>query len=152
MNRRIITLILALAAVCGGVMAQPKVSGRVPTREKRGYDQQIVIDTANVRVLYALNAKDIKDENTYIDLGKLEVGKRVKKYSSEFIDLSDEEAVKWKKKTGHTGYVPKSFWIGGRPELWRQARASRKLERVSILRLLYPWQSVEGVRLFPPVG
>ena len=113
MNRRIITLILALAAVCGGVMAQPKVSGRVPTREKRGYDQQIVIDTANVRVLYALNAKDIKDENTYIDLGKLEVGKRVKKYSSEFIDLSDEEAVKWKKKTGHTGYVPKSFWIGG---------------------------------------
>ena len=60
MNRRIITLILALAAVCGGVMAQPKVSGRVPTREKRGYDQQIVIDTANVRVLYALNAKDIK--------------------------------------------------------------------------------------------
>ena len=117
MNKRIITIILALSAVCGGVSAQPKVSGRVPTREKRGYDQQIVIDTANVRVLYALNAKDIKDENTYIDLGKLEVGKRVKKYSSEFIDLSDEEAVKWKKKTGHTGYVPKSFWIGGRPEL-----------------------------------
>ena len=117
MNKRIITLIIALASVCGGAVAQPKVSGRVPTREKRGYDQQIVIDTASVRVLYALNAKDIKDENTYIDLGKLEVGRRVKKYSSEFIDLSDEEAVKWKKKTGHTGYVPKSFWIGGRPEL-----------------------------------
>ena len=117
MNKRIITLILALSAVCSGVVAQPKVSGRVPTREKRGYDQQIVIDTASVRVLYALNAKDIKDENTYIDLGKLEVGRRVKKYSSEFIDLSDEEAVKWKKRTGHTGYVPKSFWIGGRPEL-----------------------------------
>ena len=117
MNRRIITIILALAAVCGGASAQPKVSGRVPVREKRGYDQQFVIDTANVRVLYALNAKDIKDENTYIDLGKLEVGKRVKKYSSEFVDLSDVEAVKWKKETGHTGYVPKSFWMGGRPEL-----------------------------------
>jgi len=117
MNRRIITLIIALAAVCGGAMAQPKISGRVPVREKRGYDQQIVIDTANVRVLYALNAKDIKDENTYIDLGKLEVGKCVKKYSSEFVDLSDVEAVKWKKETGHQGYVPKSFWMGGRPEL-----------------------------------
>ena len=78
MNKRIITIILALSAVCSGAVAQPKVSGRVPTREKRGYDQQIVIDTASVRVLYALNAKDIKDENTYIDLGKLEVGKRVK--------------------------------------------------------------------------
>ena len=117
MNKRIITIILALSAVCSGAVAQPKVSGRVPTREKLGYDQQIVIDTANVRILYALNAKDIKDEDTYIDLGKLEVGKRVKKYSSEFVDLSDVEAVKWKKETGHTGYVPKSFWMGGRPEL-----------------------------------
>ena len=117
MNKKIITLILALAAVCGGASAQPKISGRVPVREKRGYDQQIVIDTANVRILYALNAKDIKDEDTYIDLGKLEVGRRVSKYSSEFVDLSDVEAVKWKKETGHTGYVPKSFWMGGRPEL-----------------------------------
>jgi GLPGLI family protein len=117
MNKRIITIILALAAVCGGASAQPKISGRVPVREKRGYDQQIVIDTANVRILYALNAKDIKDEDTYIDLGKLEVGRRVSKYSSEFVDLSDVEAVKWKKETGHTGYVPKSFWMGGRPEL-----------------------------------
>ena len=117
MNKRIITIIIALAAVCGGASAQPKVSGRVPVREKRGYDQQFVIDTANVRILYALNAKDIKDEDTYIDLGKLEVGKRVKKYSSEFIDLSDVEAVKWKKETGHIGYVPKSFWMGGKPEL-----------------------------------
>jgi len=117
MNKKIITIIIALAAVCGGANAQPKVNGRVPTREKRGYDKQIVIDTANVRILYALNAKDIKDEDTYIDLGKLEVGRRVSKYSSEFVDLSDVEAVKWKKETGHTGYVPKSFWMGGRPEL-----------------------------------
>ena len=56
MNRRIITLILALAAVCGGASAQPKVSGASPVCEKRGYDQRIVIDTAHVRVLYALNA------------------------------------------------------------------------------------------------
>jgi GLPGLI family protein len=97
-------------------MAQPKVSGRVPTREKRGYDQRLVIDTASVRVLYALNAKDIKDENTYIDLGKLEVGRRVKKYSSEFLAVSDQEAIKWKKEQGHKGNVPKSFWMGGQKE------------------------------------
>ena len=85
MNKRIITIIIALAAVCGGASAQPKVSGASPVCEKRGYDQRIVIDTAHVRVLYALNAKDIKDEDTYIDLGKLEVGNRVRKYSSEFL-------------------------------------------------------------------
>ena len=37
MNKRII-IIIALAAVCGGASAQPKISGRVPVREKRGYD------------------------------------------------------------------------------------------------------------------
>ena len=111
MNKSIITIIIALAAVCGGASAQPKVNGRAPIREKRGYDQRIAIDTANVRVLYALNAKDIKDEDTYIDLGKLEVGKRVKKYSSEFIHLSDQEAIKWKKEKGYKGYAPKVFGL-----------------------------------------
>ena len=104
---RIITLLLILIEHSIVVSAQPKVNGRAPIREKRGYDQRTVIDTASVRVLYALNAKDIKDEDTYIDLGKLEVGKRVKKYSSEFIHLSDQEAIKWKKEKGYKGYAPK---------------------------------------------
>ena len=116
MNIRIITIIIALAAVCSGASAQPKISGRVPVREKRGYNQRVVIDTASVRILYALNAKDIKDESTYIDLGKLEVGRRVKKYSSEFLAVSDQEAIKWKKEQGHKGNVPKNFWMGGQKE------------------------------------
>jgi len=112
MNKCIITII-ALAVVCGGAMAQPKVNGEAPIREKRGYNQRIVIDTATVRVLYALNAKDIKDENTYLDLGKLEIGKRVKKYSSEFIYTSDLEVIRWKREKGHKGNVPKTFFIRG---------------------------------------
>ena len=113
MNKRIISIIIALASVCGGAMAQPKVNGETPIREKRGYNQRIVIDTATVRVLYALNAKDIKDENTYLDLGKLEIGKRVKKYSSEFIYTSDLEVIRWKREKGHKGNVPKTFFIRG---------------------------------------
>ena len=106
-------LILTLAAVCGEVLAQPKINGRAPVREKRGYDKRVVVDTANVRILYALNAKDIKDENTYLDLGKLEIGKRMQKYSSEFVYTSDVEIAKWKQEKGHQGYVPKTFFIRG---------------------------------------
>ena len=113
MNKRIITIIITLTAVCGVASAQPKVNGEAPIREKRGYNQRIVIDTATVRVLYALNAKDIKDENTYLDLGKLEIGKRVKKYSSEFIYTSDLEVIRWKREKGHKGNVPKTFFIRG---------------------------------------
>ncbi len=114
--KRTIIIFNILIVMCGGLLAQPKQNGRVPIREKRGYNQRIVIDTAHVRVLYALNAKDIKDENTYVDLGKLEVGKRVRKYSSEFLYLSDQEAIKWKKQKGNSGRVPKSFWMGGQKE------------------------------------
>ena len=98
---------------CSGAWAQPKVNGRAPTREKRGYDKRIVVDTAKVRVLYALNAKNIKDENTYLDLGKLEVGKQMRKYSSEFVYTSDIEIAKWKRERGYKGYVPKTFFIRG---------------------------------------
>ena len=66
--RRIMFIALVLA-VCSGAWAQPKANGKAPIREKRGYDQRRVVDTASVRVLYALNAKDIKDKNTYLDLG-----------------------------------------------------------------------------------
>ena len=112
MQKRLLMIVcMGFAVLCG--YAQPKRNGLVPVREKRGYDQQIVIDTASVRVLYALNATDIKYDSTYIDLGKLEVGKRVKKYSSEFVDLSDIEAMKWKKEKKWKGYVPRNFWMGG---------------------------------------
>lgn len=108
-----IIIFLTILAVCGEVWAQPKINGRAPVREKRGYDKRIVVDTANVRILYALNAKDVKDENTYLDLGKLEVGRRMQKYCSEFVYTSDLEVAKWKKEKGHQGYVPKTFFIRG---------------------------------------
>lgn len=114
--KRTIIILSILIAISGGMQAQPKQNGRVPAREKRGYDQRQVIDTARVRVLYALNAKDIKDENTYIDLGKLEVGKNVRKYSSEFLSKSDQAAMQWKKDKSHDKNVPKSFWMGGQKE------------------------------------
>ena len=115
--KKILIIISLFTVVCGELPAQPKLNGASPVCEKRSYDQRIVIDTAHVRVLYALNAKDIKDEDTYIDLGKLEVGKRVKKYSSEFLNLSDQEVLKWKKEKGWKGRVPKGYKMGGPKEV-----------------------------------
>ncbi len=111
-------IVLLNILIAGGVtmLAQPKINGAAPIREKRGYNRSVVIDTASVRVLYALNAMDVNDENTYIDLGKLEVGKRVRKYSSEFLDQSDLKILEWKKETGYQGNVPKSYFMGGRKE------------------------------------
>ena len=88
MNKRIITIILALAAVCGEVSAQQKQS-KIAYVAFSNIDNNITIDTATVRVWYALNALDIKDENTYIDWQILEMGNHCNKYYSYFVWESD---------------------------------------------------------------
>ncbi len=109
-------LLIALAFCSCIVCAQPKENGRTPRREKRGFNECIDIDHANLRVLYALNAKDIRDENTYVDLGKLEVGKNVKKYSSEFLSISDKKLKEWMKMKKYNGPAPKDMFMGGRKD------------------------------------
>ena len=66
MNRRIITLILAIATVCGGANAQWK-QGDVPPSSRRGKIPLIEIDKAEVTVYFAFNAENIKYENASID-------------------------------------------------------------------------------------
>ena len=70
MNKRIIIIIIAIAAVCSGTNAQWK-QGDVPSSSRRGSIAPTEIDKAEVTVYYAFNASDIKDESNYIDLGWL---------------------------------------------------------------------------------
>ena len=88
MNRRIITIVLALAAICGGASAQNK-QAKIAYIAFSNIDKYITIDTATVRVWYALNALDINDENSYIDWQILEVGSHCTKYYSYFVWESD---------------------------------------------------------------
>jgi len=86
MNKRIITLVIALAAMTA--MAQQKQS-KIPYIAFSNIDKYITIDTAAIRVWYALNALDIHDESTYIDWQILEVGRHCNKYYSYFVWESD---------------------------------------------------------------
>lgn len=114
MNRRIITLILALA-VCGGASAQQKQgSGGCPDPYYRGTLDRKVIDRANVRVLYAWNAENIKDMNTYLDLGQLQVGKTCTKYCSLFAERADDTFAQWEKTHLDAGAYKKDLGMRGR--------------------------------------
>lgn len=88
MYRRLITIILALAAMCGEAGAQNK-QAKISYVAYSNIDKYITIDTAIVRVWYALNALDINDENSYIDWQILEVGSHSTKYYSYFVWESD---------------------------------------------------------------
>ena len=132
MNKKIITLIIAIAAVCGRANAQWK-QGDVPPSSRRGKIPPTEIDKADVTVYYAFNASDIKDESTYIDLGWLQVGKQYTKYASYFVAHSDStyKPVLIKNSNGESGYAGRKF--GGLPGL---------IMKIYDTRHLYTWEAV----------
>lgn len=119
MNKSFFTLILTLALCCG-VSAQWK-QGDVPPSFRRGGSTPKVIDTALVTVYYAFNADDIKDENTYIDLGWLQVGGQYIKYASYFVAYSDStyKPKMIKNSRGENGIAQRTY--GGKfPIRWSE--------------------------------
>ena len=120
MNNRIITILLAFVVINSGVNAQWK-QGRVAPSYRRGGNSPTVIDTALVTAYYAFNADNIKDENTYIDLGWLLVGKHYTKYASYFIAHSDStfKPKIIKNSRGENGIAQRTY--GGKyPSYWSE--------------------------------
>lgn len=126
MNRRIITIILALAAVCGGANAQQKQSGARANGSHIIVLGRKVIDTANLRIKYAWGATDITQDSTYLDCGQLLIGRHMTKYSSWFIEIADSQRVEWAKKNPHAQGVPNgTWWMRGKvPGIWSEYQYS----------------------------
>ena len=57
-----------------------------------------IVDTCNIRVLYALNADNIYIPETYVDLQRLEIGNKLSKYYSFFVFNNDSLCTEWKIK------------------------------------------------------
>ena len=126
MNRRIITIILALAAVCGGANAQRKQSGARANGSHIMVLGRKVIDTANLRIKYAWGATDITHDSTYLDCGQLLIGQHMTKYSSWFVEVADSQRVEWARKNPHPQGVPNgTWWMRGKvPGIWSEYQYS----------------------------
>ena len=115
---RLITIILALT-VCAMVSAQPKQSKRCPAPiYSRDFANMEILDTTQIRVRYAFCAEKIDDPLTYIDLQRLDIGKRVTKYYSEFVYQSDSLRSIWGKKNPGARSGPS--WLGVKGRLYEQ--------------------------------
>ena len=126
MNRRIITIIFALAAVCGGANAQRKQSGARANGSHIIVLGRKVIDTANLRIKYAWGATDITHDSTYLDCGQLLIGQHMTKYSSWFVEVADSQRVEWARKNPHPQGVPNgTWWMRGKvPGIWSEYQYS----------------------------
>ena len=113
MNKKIITIIIVLAAMCGGASAQQK-QGHVMRPSSKGMGHPEEIGKAQVEVMYALNAEDISDERTYIDLHVLLAGKDISKHYSRFLELNDSLCDDFNKRNPNASGRPRVFYTGGR--------------------------------------
>ena len=127
MNKLIITIIIALAAVCGGAMAQQK-QGKAfrPRFTQYGAANVTEIGRSKIRILYAFQAQDLKDEDTWIDCGQLLTDKGMTQYSSFFVSENNAFIRKWQKDNPNKSYYPGSAKLKGRmKDYWSEYQYSQ---------------------------
>ena len=114
MNKKcIILVIINFVAVSIGTYAQPK-NAHCGSPINRGAGKMTVIDTTRIRVWYAFNADNVKDVNTYIDHQRLDIGKHVMKYYSDFLFRSDSLIAAWAKLHPGAASAPSFIGNGGK--------------------------------------
>ena len=69
-------------------------------------DSLTVVDTVRIRILYAFNATNINDSETYDDLQRLDIGEHFSKYYSFFFFNSDSLVTEWKNKHSMAQTLP----------------------------------------------
>ncbi len=126
-KKRIITIILVLVAVCGGASAQQK-QGKAfrPRFTQYGAANVTEIGRSKIRILYAFQAQDLKDEETWIDCGQLLTDKGMTQYSSFFVSENNAYIRKWQKDNPNKSYYPGSAKLKGRmKDYWSEYQYSQ---------------------------
>lgn len=109
--------IIGIGAAAFGQQKQ----GRVPKPANRYEERPTVVGRARLEVQYALNATDVHDEHTYIDLRVLQVGDSISKHYSRFLELDDSLRRDFLEKNPHAGSIPHQFYaVGRRHEYWSE--------------------------------
>lgn len=69
-----------------------------PGYGERPFSKMETVDSGRFRVWYAINAKDIKNQDTFEDLHRLDVGSHISAYYSYFLLVADSLVADWYRK------------------------------------------------------
>ena len=117
-------LILFLLAICIGASAQQK-QGHVRRPRPRGVGKTTIVGQAQLEVEYALNATDIHNPDTYLDLHVLRAGKHLSKHYSRFLEQGDSLYDAYMKANPHAEGVPSTFYtIGREGQYWSEYQST----------------------------
>ena len=134
MSKQII-IIIALAAICGGASAQQK-QGRPfrPRFSDYGANNVTEIGRSKIRILYAFQAQDLKDEETWIDCGQLLTDKGMTQYSSYYVSENNAYIRQWLKDNPNKSYYPGGVKLKGRmKDYWSEYQYSQIYVQGNIL-------------------
>ncbi|MDR0420167.1 MAG: GLPGLI family protein [Prevotellaceae bacterium] len=112
MKKTIISLITILI-ICTDIQSQFIVSPSKPN-----INNMTVIDSSNLRIWYAFNATDIRKQETYDDLQRLEIGNQTSKYYSYFLFNDDSLSTVWIKNHPNAKGIPNKFGTIGKKDTW----------------------------------
>ena len=91
----------------------------------KSVEEMSTVDSCYVRLWYAFNADRIENQNTYVDLQRLEVGKNIIKYYSYFTFNSDSLCTIWGRNNPMAQSRPRRLGPGGkRPDHWSEYKYS----------------------------
>lgn len=105
----------------------------------KGIGHSTVIGQAQVEVMYALNATDIKDKNTYIDLHVLRAGKDISKHYSRFVELNDSLCDDFNKRNPNARSRPRVFCADGRNSTYWSEYQFTDIYTENGMHTLYAW-------------
>ena len=101
----------------------------MPTRARQvdyGMMKPTTIGTSKIRVKYAFQAQDLKNENTWIDCGQLLADKDLTQYSSFFLAENDAALRDWMKMNANKSYYPNAINLKGRlRDYWSEYQYSQ---------------------------
>lgn len=110
---------------------QKQGDGTIPIYIKT--DNMSFIDEGYLRVSYAFNADNIKDSKTYIDLQRLEIGKKLSKYYSFFAFHTDSLSTEWTKKHPKAQSAPYHFSDSKRCYYWSEYQYSECFKKGDVM-------------------
>lgn len=97
-NKIIYSFVIYLMVSFGYVNAQQLQGNAIAPLPRKDMGKVVAVDSGNLRITYALNAEDITNPDTYIDLQCLEIGTSFSKYYSRFVYNNDSLVLDWRKK------------------------------------------------------
>ncbi|MFG6386777.1 MAG: GLPGLI family protein [Muribaculaceae bacterium] len=96
--------------------------------------ERVSTEKASIRILYAFNAENIKDKDTWIDEGQLKIGKNITQYSSRFVELNEDSLANWLNTHPKSNVWPAARWLQGyKPGHWIEYQYSTILTKNNLL-------------------